>query len=81
MYFNELPEELLPIIGTAGDLYRDQQLTYQFPIQDLNVYSTKFQEDKLSLNRFEKFVLRRNEALDVAYVDCDLSYNTVIFFN
>ena len=103
-YFNELPIEFIPIVGSAGDFYRDQQVTreiskckvifffeklilnsflnqnpqliYQIPVHDLNIYTTRFQE-KACRAKFEKFVKRRNEALDVAHVQSELAFDTV----
>lgn len=58
----------MPKINTPGERYREQQLSYQWPKQDLALSHCNHIE---SLNNasYEDFVAGRNEiALDIAYV-------------
>lgn len=67
-YFDTLPLEKVPRIGSAGERYRDKQLAYQLPKQDLALSYCKHVEPQHN-SSFEDFVSARNEAaLDIAYV-------------
>lgn len=57
----------MPKLGTAGEKYRDKQLAYQLPKQDLALAYCKH-VDPTHYNSYEDFVNARNEiALDIAY--------------
>lgn len=58
----------MPKINTSGERYREQQLSYQWPKQDLALTYCNHIED-LHSGSYEDFVAARNEiALDIAYV-------------
>lgn len=64
-YFESLPAEKVPKIGTQGDKWRDKQLAYQLPKQDLAMNYCKHIEEK-HRGSYEDFVSARNEiALDI----------------
>lgn len=64
-YFESLPSEKVPKLGTSGDKWRDKQLAYQLPKQDLAMtYCKNIEEENRA--SFEDFVSMRNEiALDI----------------
>ncbi len=67
-YFRALPQNKVPKIGTPGEKYRDKQLVYQLPKQDLALSYCKNVEAK-DHQSYEDFINARNEiALDIAYV-------------
>ncbi|XP_037820186.1 prickle planar cell polarity protein 3 isoform X3 [Lucilia sericata] len=67
-YFDQLPIEKVPKIGSEGARYREQQISYQLPKQDLSLEHCKHLED-LHEASYEDFVTARNEiALDIGYV-------------
>ncbi|XP_065358807.1 prickle planar cell polarity protein 3 isoform X3 [Calliphora vicina] len=67
-YFEQLPTEKVPKIGSEGARYREQQISYQLPKQDLSLEHCKHLED-LHEASYEDFVTARNEiALDIGYV-------------
>lgn len=67
-YFDLLPEDKVPKINTAGERYREQQLSYQWPKQDLALSHCNHIEPPNNAS-YEDFVAGRNEiALDIAYV-------------
>lgn len=69
-YFDSLPEEKVPKIGTTGDRYRDKQLAYQLPKQDLAMNYCKHVEEEHRAS-YEDFVSARNEiALDIGRRYC-----------
>ena len=70
-YFDLLPKDKVPKIGSIGERYRIKQLTYQLPKQDIDYNYCKH----LGQNRdvFEEFINARNEiALDIGI------YNSLI---
>ncbi|XP_065209760.1 four and a half LIM domains protein 3-like isoform X2 [Planococcus citri] len=73
-YFRCLPQNKIPKIGTPGEKYRDKQLVYQLPKQDLALSYCKNVEPK-DHQSYEDFINARNEiALDIAYVEeCSLN--------
>lgn len=64
-YFEQLPLEKVPKIGSEGARYREQQISYQLPKQDLSLEHCKHLEDVHEAS-YEDFVTARNEiALDI----------------
>lgn len=64
-YFEQLPLDKVPKIGSEGARYREQQISYQLPKQDLSLEHCKHLED-LHEASYEDFVTARNEiALDI----------------
>lgn len=58
----------MPKINTTGEQYREQQLSYQWPKQDLALNYCNHIESQ-NKSSYEDFVAGRNEiALDIAYV-------------
>lgn len=67
-YFDSIPQEKVPKIGSTGERYRDKQLAYQLPKQDLAMSYCKHIEAQ-HRSSYEDFVSARNEiALDIGYV-------------
>ncbi|XP_066602067.1 uncharacterized protein [Prorops nasuta] len=67
-YFSLLPETLVPRLGTEGERYRDRQLTYQLPKQDLAKKYCRHLEAKHAASA-DDFMAARNEiALDIGSV-------------
>lgn len=67
-YFESIPEEKVPKINTPGESYREQQLSYQWPKQDLALIYCNHIESQNKAS-YEDFVAGRNEiAIDIAYV-------------
>ncbi|XP_073842155.1 four and a half LIM domains protein limpet isoform X3 [Musca autumnalis] len=67
-YFEQLPLEKVPKIGSEGARYREQQISYQLPKQDLSLEHCKHLEDVHEAS-YEDFVTARNEiALDIGYI-------------
>lgn len=67
-FFDSLPQEKIPKIGSSGERYRDKQLAYQLPKQDLAMAYCKHVESQ-HRSSYEDFVSARNEiALDIGYV-------------
>ncbi|XP_012157675.1 prickle planar cell polarity protein 3 isoform X4 [Ceratitis capitata] len=67
-YFEQLPVDKVPKIGSEGARYREQQIAYQLPKQDLSIQHCKHLEDQHQAS-FEDFVTARNEiALDIGYI-------------
>ncbi|XP_037881608.1 prickle planar cell polarity protein 3-like [Glossina fuscipes] len=67
-YFEQLPNNKVPKIGTEGARYREQQISYQLPKQDLSLQHCKHLEDQYEAS-YEDFVTARNEiSLDIGYV-------------
>lgn len=67
-YFDVIPSEKVPKIGTQGERFRDKQLVYQLPKQDLALAYCKHVEES-NRSSYEDFVAARNEiALDIGYV-------------
>lgn len=63
-----MPQEKVPKIGSTGEKYRDKQLTYQLPRQDLTINYCKH-VDKENRASYDDFIAARNEiALDVGFV-------------
>lgn len=64
-YFDALPEDKVPKIGSTGERHRDKQLAYQLPKQDLALNYCKHIEPQNQAS-YEDFVAARNEiALDI----------------
>lgn len=64
-YFEQLPEEKVPRLGSEGARLREQQISYQLPKQDLSLEHCKHLEVQHEAS-FEDFVTARNEiALDI----------------
>lgn len=58
----------MPKINTSGERYREQQLSYQWPKQDLALTYCNHIEPQNNAS-YEDFVAGRNEiAVDIAYV-------------
>lgn len=67
-YFESLPGDKVPEINTPGEQYREQQLSYQWPKQDLALNYCNHIEPQNRAS-YEDFVAGRNEiALDIAYI-------------
>ncbi|XP_043648977.1 prickle planar cell polarity protein 3 isoform X3 [Drosophila teissieri] len=67
-YFEQLPDELVPRLGSEGACSRERQISYQLPKQDLSLEHCKHLEVQHEAS-FEDFVTARNEiALDIAYI-------------
>lgn len=72
-----MPEHQIPLLGSDGETYRNQQLIYQLPKQDLTLSQCKYL-DKEFVALFENFVNSRNEsALDIGYVSSQLEGDEV----
>lgn len=64
-YFEQLPEEVVPRLGSDGACIRERQISYQLPKQDLSLEHCKHLEVQHEAS-FEDFVTARNEiALDI----------------
>lgn len=64
-YFDALPEDKVPKIGSTGERHRDKQLAFQLPKQDLSLGYCKHVEPQHHAS-YEDFVAARNEiALDI----------------
>lgn len=64
-YFDTLPEDKVPKIGSTGERHREKQLAYQLPKQDLSLSYCKHIEPQ-NQSSYEDFVAARNEiALDI----------------
>lgn len=58
----------MPKIGTNGEKYRDKQLAYQLPRQDLTINYCKHVDTEHRAS-YDDFIAARNEiALDVGFV-------------
>lgn len=80
-YFRSLPQNKIPKIGSPGEKYRDKQLVFQLPKQDLALSYCKNVEPK-DHQSYEDFINARNEiALDIAYVKESATSNTVSIFS
>lgn len=67
-YFDALPQDKIPKIGSTGERFREKQLAYQLPKQDLALTYCKHVESQHN-SSYEDFVSGRNEiALDIANV-------------
>ncbi|XP_030385544.1 prickle planar cell polarity protein 3 isoform X5 [Scaptodrosophila lebanonensis] len=67
-YFDQLPLDKVPRIGSEGARFREQQISYQLPKQDLSLEHCKHLEVQYEAS-YEDFVTARNEiALDIAYI-------------
>ncbi|KAL7048974.1 hypothetical protein ACKWTF_003557 [Chironomus riparius] len=67
-YFDLLPQEKVPKIGSTGEKYRDKQLSCQLPRQDLTINYCKH-VDAENRASYDDFISARNElALDVGFV-------------
>jgi len=64
-YFEQLPDEAVPRLGSEGACSRERQISYQLPKQDLSLEHCKHLEVQHEAS-FEDFVTARNEiALDI----------------
>lgn len=69
-----IPPEKVPKIGTQGERFRDKQLVYQLPKQDLALDYCKHVEEQ-HRGSYEDFVAARNEiALDIGRLDCAIAW-------
>lgn len=67
-YFESLPEEKVPKTDSVGERYREKQISYQLPKQDLALNYCKHLEPQHHAS-YEDFLAARNElALDIGYV-------------
>ncbi|XP_016999767.1 prickle planar cell polarity protein 3 isoform X4 [Drosophila takahashii] len=67
-YFEQLPDDVVPRLGSEGACSRERQISYQLPKQDLSLEHCKHLEVQHEAS-FEDFVTARNEiALDIAYI-------------
>ncbi|GAB0100558.1 PET domain-containing protein [Sergentomyia squamirostris] len=67
-YFDAIPPEKVPKVGSTGERYRDKQLAYQLPKQDLAMTYCKHVETQ-HRSSYEDFVSARNEiALDIGFI-------------
>lgn len=63
-----MPQEKVPKIGSTGEKYRDKQLSFQLPRQDLTINYCKH-IDAENRASYDDFIAVRNElALDVGFV-------------
>jgi hypothetical protein len=78
-YFNSLPSNKVPKLGTAGEKYRDKQVVVQLPKQDLALTYCKHVEQRHHQS-YEDFINARNEiALDIGYAR-ECTYHVVSFY-
>jgi PET Domain len=76
-YFHGVPAGKVPRAGSTGDKYRDRQLAWQLPKQDLALAYCKHVEPQHHAS-YEDFINARNEiALDIAYVTDTTPFNVV----
>ncbi|KAK2702965.1 prickle planar cell polarity protein 3-A-like isoform X2 [Artemia franciscana] len=67
-YMNLLPSDKVPLRGSTGEKWREQQLVVQLPRQDLNLQYCRHLETQ-HRNDYISFINARNEiALDYGYV-------------
>lgn len=67
-YFDQLPQDKVPKIGTNGEKYRDKQLAHQLPRQDLTINYCKHVDAEHRAS-YDDFIALRNEiSLDVGFV-------------
>ncbi|XP_070135531.1 prickle planar cell polarity protein 3 isoform X4 [Drosophila bipectinata] len=67
-YFEQLPDDVVPRMGSEGACSRERQISYQLPKQDLSLEHCKHLEVQHEAS-FEDFVTARNEiALDIGYI-------------
>ncbi|KAG5677500.1 hypothetical protein PVAND_007257 [Polypedilum vanderplanki] len=67
-YFDLLPQDKVPKCGSQGEKYREKQLSFQLPRQDLTINYCKH-VDTENRASYDDFIAVRNElALDVGYV-------------
>lgn len=73
-YFDTLPEDKVPKIGSTGERHREKQLAYQLPKQDLSLSYCKHIEPQ-NQSSYEDFVAARNEiALDIGMNLTDIAH-------
>jgi len=78
-YFNSLPSNKVPKLGTSGEKYRDKQVVVQLPKQDLALTYCKHVEQRHHQS-YEDFINARNEiALDIGYAR-ECTYHVVSCF-
>jgi len=78
-YFNSLPSNKVPKLGTAGEKYRDKQVVVQLPKQDLALTYCNHVEQRHHQS-YEDFINARNEiALDIGYAR-ECTYHVVSCF-
>ncbi|XP_055841227.1 prickle planar cell polarity protein 3 isoform X4 [Episyrphus balteatus] len=67
-YFDKIPQDKVPKLGSTGERYREQQVMMQLPKQDLSLDYCKHVEPQHRAS-YEDFVAARNEiALDIGYI-------------
>lgn len=80
-YFSMLPEKSVPRLGTPGERYRDRQLAFQLPKQDLARAYCRHLNPKHASSA-DDFMAARNEiALDIGSVQEVLERDVVSFVN
>ncbi|XP_041354774.1 prickle planar cell polarity protein 3-A-like isoform X2 [Gigantopelta aegis] len=68
-YMDQLPNHKVPRIGSPGDKYRDMQLIYQLPKQDLAENYNKNLLDETEISEFNIFKdLRDQISMDIGYI-------------
>lgn len=78
-YFSMLPEKSVPRLGTPGERYRDRQLAFQLPKQDLARAYCRHLNPKHASSA-DDFMAARNEiALDIGSVQEVLERDVVSF--
>ena len=66
---DQLPNHKVPKTGSPGDKYRDMQLIYQLPKQDLSETYNKNLLDETEISEFKIFKdLRDKISMDIGYV-------------
>nr|CAD7461760.1 unnamed protein product [Timema tahoe] len=74
-YFHQLTPSKVPHLSSAGEKYRDKQLMYQLPKQDLALAYCK-NVDVQHHPSYEDFINARNEiALDIGYAKVNINQN------
>ena len=85
----QLPNHKVPRLGTPGEKYRDIQLIYQLPKQDLSSEYCKMLEYPAEVKEFKVFKeLRDSMAMDMGVVKsapnssvCVITYDALCLFN
>lgn len=68
-YMEQLPNHKVPRLGSPGEKYRDIQLIYQLPKQDLSSDFCKMLDGSMEVKEFKVFrELRDNIAMDLGVV-------------
>ena len=68
-YMEQLPNHKVPRLGSPGEKYRDIQLIYQLPKQDLSSDYCKMIQSPVEVKEYKVFrELRDNVAMDIGAV-------------